>query len=231
MTAPTFEERVNATRPRAAELLATIQAQRYVYPWEKLDEQFAANLGFKLQLVGYGSLLNAESARRSFPDTPLEGHPAVFAFGARRVFNYPVPDSVSDRYGGAPVDNQRAALNVDYLGTPDALLTGRLLELSASDLPNLRSREKGYHLEPVVYFHWDAYERRDPQIAHVLRADKGGYGGVCYADDTLLPYPPYVDICHQGAKAGDVEFENAFLETSWLADRITTLKQWLAKSK
>jgi len=159
---------------------------------------------------------------------PPEGHPAVFAFGARRVFNYPIPDSVFERYQIPPVGNQRAALNVDYHGTADAVITGRLLELSAKDLPELRAREKGYHLEPVLFFRWEDYGNCEPEIAFVFCADKNGYLGVCYADDTLLPYPPYVEICQKGAADGGADFHEAFLETSWLADRTTTLGQWLA---
>ncbi|MEM6690966.1 MAG: hypothetical protein AAF664_16180 [Planctomycetota bacterium] len=222
----TFDERIAVSQDNAARLFDEIADCRHEYPWPKLDEQLDGDLDAVFHIVGYGSLLNPDSARRTITNTPAEGHLPVLAYGAKRVFNYTMPDIIFDQYQVRPTANQRAALNTDYYGDISGVLTGRLLEIRLNELPALREREKGYHLDPVVYVPWNAPEEI-PKIAYVFRADESAFEGKVYVDDTLLPYPPYAALCREGAGMVDPDFEDAFLDTSWLADRVTTLRSWL----
>lgn len=109
-----------------------------------------------LHLIGYGSLLNPESARVTIPGTPPGGHPPVLAFGARRIFNYVISNEAAlRRYGALPVGRERAALNAERTGQVEDIINGRLLDVPLADLDALRQREFGYDLEPVIWRGWD----------------------------------------------------------------------------
>ena len=59
--------------------LKTLDGAGFDYPWNGLEEEVAKMPEGKLLLVGYGSLLNRDSAARTIKDTPAEGHPPVLA--------------------------------------------------------------------------------------------------------------------------------------------------------
>jgi hypothetical protein len=67
--------------------LDSLDAKSFIYPWPELEEAVAKNPGHTLLLVGYGSLLNRDSAARTIKVTPISDNPPVLALGARRVFN------------------------------------------------------------------------------------------------------------------------------------------------
>ncbi|MEM8493989.1 MAG: hypothetical protein AAF663_01220 [Planctomycetota bacterium] len=121
---------------------------RFEYPWNGLEQALESQGHDQLQLVGYGSLLNPTSAARTIADTPPGGHPPVLAFGARRLFDYVMPQFFIDRYqaNGAPEypPSYRAALNTRWTGDPADVVSGRLIPLHVGDLDGLREREKGY---------------------------------------------------------------------------------------
>lgn len=202
------------------------EARRYLYPWAELEQDIASS-GSPLRLVGYGSLLNPRSARRTIPSTPPDGHLPVLAFGARRVFNYVMPDSLFARCGEKPPAVERAALNMDWTGVADDYFNGRVIEVPVSDLEALREREQGYHLDPVLWIPWRT-EGAPAQVAYVLRADDTPWHGRVVIDDSILPNIPYVNLCREGARLVDELFEELLLTTTWLADRRTRLDGYLS---
>lgn len=150
------------TRAGLQAALATLDERDFEYPWNGLEEAVTKMPENKLSLVGYGSLLNRDSAAKTIKDTPPEGHPPVLALGARRIFNYVMPEELLEdyrkRYGGNFLPRERAALNVDYTGSPADALNGRLLTVSTADFEDLRKREPGYDLRPVVYVRWGEWD-------------------------------------------------------------------------
>src|SRR5262245_6193027 len=102
----------------------------FKYPWRELEKRLNDRGAERIYLVGYGSLLNPRSAARSVRNTPPHGHPPVVAFGARRVFNYRIPDVTFERYGVKPGALDRAALNAEPAAS---VFNGRLIELALSD--------------------------------------------------------------------------------------------------
>ncbi len=216
-----LDERVAATAGAAQEALHALPLAMIEYPWTELEARLVAS-GQPLRLLGFGSLLNPESARRTIRDTPPEGHPPVLAYGARRVFNYRMPPEVIARYGADPQSRELAALNTRCTGRVEDVLTGRLVTVSPVDIGALRDREIGYGLHPVVCFPWDAAADR-PLIAYALCAVDSAI-----VDNDLLPFPPYVEVCRAGARLVDDAFEHAFLETSWLGGERLTLHAYLA---
>lgn len=221
-------ERAGIPREMRAGLQAALKkldGAAFEYPWNGLEEAVAKTPGNGLLLVGYGSLLNRDSAARTIKDTPREGHPPVLALGARRVFNYVIPEALLKSYGVKFPPRERAALNVDYTRSPADALNGRLLLIAPADLAALREREFGYDLRPVVCVRWGEWEAA-PFTAYVLVAAKGTRGGRQVIDNDALPHPLYAGLCRAGAQAVSEAFLQLYLETTFLADRKTNLVAW-----
>jgi hypothetical protein len=207
------------------EPLKTLEGTGLEYPWNGLEEAVAKMPEEKLLLVGYGSLLNRDSAARTIKDTPREGHPPVVALGARRVFNYVIPKPLLRSYGTNFPPRERAALNLDYTRSPTDALNGRLLTVAPADIAALRKREFGYDLRPVVCARWGDWEAA-PFTAYVLVAVEGTRGGRQVIDNDALPHPLYAGLCRAGAHAVSDAFLRLYQETTFLADRKTSLAQW-----
>jgi hypothetical protein len=59
--------------------LDCLDAKSFMYRWPELEETVAKNPGNTLLLVGYGSLLNRDSAARTIKITPISDNPPVLA--------------------------------------------------------------------------------------------------------------------------------------------------------
>jgi hypothetical protein len=198
-----------------------VQSDRrgFKYPWKDLEKSLYDRGRERIYLVGYGSLLNPQSAARSVRNTPSNGHPPVVAFGARRVFNYRMPDVTFERYGVEPGALDRAALNAEPAAA--SVFNGRLIEFAFSDLPELRVRETAYDLQPVTCLFWDK-PGTAPFTAFALCCGYEFWEGKPYVDDTLVPYEPYYQMCRTGAEMASPMFLQFYLKTCFLADRRTT---------
>ena len=205
--------------------LGCLDAKSFIYPWPELEETVAKTPGHTLLLVGYGSLLNRDSAARTIKDTPITDNPPVLALGARRVFNYLIPQRRLKFYGKVGNRRERAALNVDYARSPSYALNGRLLAVKASDLAALREREFGYDLRPVPCVRWGNWDAA-PFVAYVLVAPAAARAGKKVIDNNALPNPAYARLCRAGARAVSENFLRLYLNTTYLADRKTTLAEW-----
>lgn len=203
---------------------------RFEYPWSGLEEALQERSEDQIFLVGYGSLLHPRSAARTIADTPPGGHPPVLAFGARRLFDYVMPMTFIERYRAEGAEEfpptQRAALNTRWTGDPSDVLNGRLIPLSIGDLDGLREREKGYDLEPVATVPWDQPDQR-PSVGFVLCATSRPWQGKVFIDGSIEPYPPYLELCREGARLTGEDFEQCLIDTCWLADAQTPLAAWL----
>lgn len=209
------------TISRLFEFHSNCVAPSFAYPWIELEHHLGSQREDSIYLVGYGSLLNPASASRSIRDTPAEGHAPVVTMGARRIFNYQIPQSVFERYQEFPSSNDRAALNAEPMSS--ALMNGRLIEMQIDDLPALRVREKAYDLQPVSCIYWHDRASR-PFLAYALCCPYETFEGERYVDNSLVPFKPYYELCCEGARMVSAEFLNFFLETTFLADRVTTLR-------
>ncbi len=201
-------------------------AREFDYPWKGLEEHIAKDKSERLLLVGYGSLINLESSSETIRGVNARDFFPVVAVGAKRVFNYRIPEDVLKELGGKAKPDEIAALNVVASGMATDVINGRILPVAASDLPALRKREYGYHLRPVTCIRWDAPEA-EPFTAYVLCAEQPVVKGRRVIDPAIKPNPAYVKICSSGAASVSKEFENLFLDTSFLADGKTSLRHWL----
>jgi hypothetical protein len=194
-------------------------ASGFDYPWENLDGILREPQAEPIFLVGYGSLLNPESAARTFRDRPSIEHRPVVALGARRMFNYRMPDPIARSWGVPEGSRNRAALNAEPAS--GSVFNGRLIELRSGDLPGLRAREAAYDLRPVTCLYWDA-PNRAPFRAFALCCGHEFWDGKRYVDNSLLPCDRYYELCRKGAEMVSPSFLQLFLKTCFLADRITT---------
>ena len=226
-------DRGYALPQQALEKLAAAQEQNddrgYAYPWSGLEAQLAQEPDGRLLLIGYGSLMNLESAAETIEGVNATDFYPVVCVGAKRLFNYRIPDAVLKELaelGGPAQPRELAALNVIPTGRAADLFNGRVVPVAAADLPALRQREYGYHLRSVTCLRWGAWES-EPFAAAVLAAEDPVINGRQVIDNTLEPNPAYVAIVDAGTKAVSESFHELFLDTTFLADGKTTLQQWL----
>jgi hypothetical protein len=193
-------------------------APRYAYPWPDLPTAHDGSLW----LVGYGSLMNSHSARRTLADGSFRG--PVIAYGVRRLFDYVMPEAVRRRYPDPVGPREYGVLNVRATGRPEDSINGVLTEVALRDLPALRDREPGYDLVPVACTPHPATDS-PPRIAYILACPPGSP----QTDSSLLPHPGYLAVCLGGARDVSEEFATLFLESSYLADETTSLRDWLSE--
>lgn len=186
------------------------------YPWDGLEQRLGRELPAPLPLIGYGSLVNASSASPTLSPPAAKPLP-VRAWGARRVFDYPMAPDQS-RYGPPKTPRACAALNIHVTKTSDDWFNGILMSVNREDVPRLRERERGYALEPLPYEAWDSSTESGIAwaLAYPTGQDKRG----------LLPHEAYYGVCRAGAASYGPEFLDAWLSTTFLADGTTTVQTW-----
>lgn len=198
------------------------------YPWHNLEGQYESGVAVARHLIGYGSLLHPDSARKTVPNTPPKGHMPVIAFGARRVFDYVIPDNVLINWGVAEKElsgmHDRAALNAHYTGRSLDIITGRLVPLNAKDLPALREREKAYDLRVVPYVPY-ASPNEAIKLAYILCATPRPWNGQTFVDRRIKPFQPYLSLCRSGVAKVSKEYLELFNQTTCVADGKTSLKE------
>lgn len=181
------------------------------YPWPGLEEHLAQNHEGCLPVFVYGSLLNAESARRSMPGWRGEDCVPASAFGVVRIFDYPLTPDAIERYGPGPSPRHTAALGVRVTGDPNDRVSGLVYSLAPDDLAGFRQRETGYRLVEVATAPWSESPVDPDGVAFVLEYDGP-------SDRDLLPHPAYLDVCREGAASYGEAFRDDFDRTTRLAD-------------
>ncbi len=198
----------------------------FAYPWGDL-EAFLDSAGLvSLPLVGYGSLINRESAGRTIDVDGAADRKAVKAFGALRVFNYRMPAKMLEQRYGTPANSKYvAALNCEVSGKTVDQFNGILTHVGRDRLDALRERERAYSLKPVVYHSWDKPEEA-LSPAYILELLPDGRGGSNPYDTSIFPHQAYTRLCQEGASAVSAEFLSFFNDTCFLADKITRLSNY-----
>ncbi|MHC4474052.1 MAG: hypothetical protein ACYTEL_00295 [Planctomycetota bacterium] len=197
---------------------------QYRYPWGGLEEEMEADCVPEMHVVGYGSLVNSDSAGRTLSQKALGTFRAVIAFGVRRLFNYEMPANV-DRYAPAIHPLARAALNARPTGKIDDIVNGIVMKLSVREIPAMRGREVGYDLVPVACLEWNDLER-PPFLAYILCCfDEPGQGSG-HTNDKIEPHRGYYCVCREGASEFGEGFLRLWLATTYLADGVTPVAEW-----
>lgn len=198
----------------------------FSHPWHGLED-FLKKAGLNsLALIGYGSLINQQSAGRTINVDGSANRQAVFAYGAIRVFNYRMdPEFLNERYGSPHSSNHVAALNCELTGRAKDQFNGILTHVNIDSLEPLREREKGYALRPVVYHAWGDSEGK-LEVAYFLELLPDPDAEFHRYDSSILPHIHYTKLCQEGALAISQSFLEFFNETSFLADKVTRLSTY-----
>jgi len=194
------------------------------YPWKGLERSLARRGPGSLPMIGYGSLVNLESAARTLGEASLASARPVVCFGVRRVFDYEMSADASN-YGKAATPDARAALNVHPTGSSRDALNGLLFDMIPEDVQAMREREVGYDLLPVACLPWDALDAPASK-AWLLSAPAEPRDGTIRVNAELTPHEAYFDLCRLGAEALGEPFLRLWTETTYLGDRVTPIAAW-----
>lgn len=192
------------------------------HPWKGLEAVLAADGIDRLRLIGYGSLVNAKSASVTVAEQVARDAKPAMAFGARRVFDYRM-DEENSRYLRPEEPDALALLNVHLTGDPDDCLNGVVIETPLGDLPALREREADYSLARIAFRFWEGEEIHS---AWILTCAEGSRGGPSRLQSNLTPNLDYYRVCRDGAASFGPAFLDAWLDTTYLGDATTTVRDW-----
>jgi len=215
-------------RRRIESALAETDARpSFRYPWDGLEQELVANGGGSLPMVGYGSLVNLDSAARTLGPGSLATARSIVCFGVRRVFDYDKSAGRTDVEYAEDVI-ARAALNVRMTNDTADALNGLLFDMAHQDVQAMRERELGYDLLPVSCFSWEALDL-PAAPAWILSAPDEPRGGSVFANSKLTPDVEYFVRCRAGAADFGEGFLRFWRETTLLADGVTPVAEWEAR--
>jgi len=194
----------------------------------------------EVTIVGYGSLLSEKSARTSFPN--LKNFRSGVVKGYRRVFN---------KVGIVFIENGLAnweTMEVSSCSTTqsdsDEILV-TVFEIPKDEYPEFKLREHRFRFVEVNAFSLDGkatwpatmcteytdeeYRKERFNSDEEYYQEVGQfYDGKLWRDD-ILPCRVYLKHCLTAAKSVSQEFYDNFLNHTYLADQVTTIRQYLEK--
>lgn len=179
-------------------------------------------------LFGFGSLVN--KCANYQPNINIPG----VAFGIKRMYNLKHPNS-KDSILGLPTigyDHEQLRLNNRLTGQASDMANGLLLKftLGSKAYIDLKEREKSYRLIPVKVALYRALlqNRAVFKDAYVLfrPEDKRSVHGDPHVVYNSLVLDGFKDMQNQGLP-GFVPF---FLDTTYLSDEQTTIRDWIRRS-
>lgn len=198
-----------------------------------------------ISVAGYGSLLSEASARETVPG--LQNFRLVKVSGYRRVFNKvgivfisrhgADADSLQIASCSTQADSESSIICSQFECSEDEFLelyerehrfrwievsTELLASATGSELPSLARMCSGfsdtdYRLNKCITP--AEYHRRVGQY----------YQGELWRTD-ILPFPRYLFFCLQAAATQSKEVVDNFLDTSYLADGVTTVREYVSST-
>jgi len=194
-------------------------SKEFLWPnWVETIKDQAKKHG-SVSFIGYGSLINPESSKRTLGETYNQ---VVTAFGVKRIFNFSLGDEDYIENGGrnkkSSDPSHRACLNVVEAEDDNTKLVGVLVNLKLDQIDAFTKREHGYDIIPVDY-----ESSKSSGEAYVLIARGKGVGIGHMVQDDILPNESYLQTCIDGAKTHGDEFLAAWLDSCYLADGKTKL--------
>lgn len=209
-------------RAIAKSMAQAFEGPVYQYPWVSLERELKRRGLSCLPLIAYGSLINIKSATYTLSDQSCHRSQPVISFGARRLFNYKLPEE--NRYGQIE-GRYQAALNVKITNNIDDVVNGKLFKIKLHDIPACRKRENGYDLVPITTINWNDIEA-PPFLAYILRCPDDPIDEKQLIDNHIVPHSHYYLTCRTGALHISVDFLRFWLDTTYMADGITPVTHW-----
>lgn len=194
-----------------------------------------------LSICGFGSLLSERSARSTFPD--LINFRVAKLNGFRRVFAHVAP-IFFERGIAKPETKEVSSLSVETCEGESLIVT--VFEIKKSEIPSYIEREHEFrflavhpetlegsqYATPAVlcarYSDEEYFQNRCKGSQEIYHERYGRFGIDKIWRDDVLPCRTYCRHCVLAAKnLGNEAYAN-FLDHTYLADRKTTLRKYLA---
>ncbi len=196
--------------------------------WDDLEKHLKKRGLKDVMLFGFGSLVNKHANYQSDVNIP------AVAFGIKRIYNmkHAHPE---DSILGLPTcgyNHEQMRLNNKLTGKVDDMVNGILLKftIGSEAYADLKEREKTYRLMPIKVALYRA-------LLHNKIVLKDGYVLLSHQDKSSAhgdPHVVYNSLVLDGFK--DIEnhglqgFVPLFLDTTYLSDEKTTIRDWIRKN-
>ncbi|KAL1539120.1 hypothetical protein AAHA92_27783 [Salvia divinorum] len=196
-----------------------------------------------VSICGFGSLLSERSARSTFPD--LINFRIAKLNGFRRVFAHAAP-IFFERGIAKPETKEISSLSVEPCESETLIVT--TFEIQRSEIPAFIEREHEFRFLAVIpetlnglfyttpavlcarYTDEEYFLNRCKGSEDILFQRYGKYGITKIWMDDILPCRAYLRHCVLAAKnLSDMAYDN-FLDHTFLADRKTTIREYLTTS-
>ncbi|XP_021291211.1 uncharacterized protein LOC110421847 isoform X2 [Herrania umbratica] len=194
-----------------------------------------------ISICGFGSLLSERSARSTFPN--LLNFRAANLNGFRRVFAHVAP-IFFDRGIAKPETTEISSLSVEPCEGETLIVT--VFEIQKSEIPAFMERELEFRFLAVLPETLDGEPFSNPAVLCARYSDEeffqirckgskdiyfqhyGRYNIDKIWQDDILPCRVYLRHCVLAAKnLSDIAYNN-FLDHTYLGDRTTTIRTYLA---
>lgn len=215
-------------------------------PFELKDEsdfdQIVSPEGL-VSVCGFGSLLSERSARSTFPD--LINFRIAKLNGFRRVFAHAAP-IFFERGIAKPETKEISSLSVEPCESETLVVT--TFEIQRSEIPSFIEREHEFRFLAVTPETLNGLFYTTPSVLCARYSDEEYFLNRCKGSEDIffqrygrygitkiwmcdiLPCRAYLRHCVLAAKnLSDVAYDN-FLDHTFLGDRITTIREYLANS-
>ncbi|KMT16526.1 hypothetical protein BVRB_3g048200 [Beta vulgaris subsp. vulgaris] len=205
------------------------------------DFSLVASPRGSISICGFGSLLSERSARSTFPE--LCNFRVARLRGFRRVFAHVAP-IFFERGIAKPETKEISSLSVEPYEGEELIVT--LFEIQKSEVPSFMERELEFRFLAVLpetlegkafknaavlctrYSDEEFFNVRCQGSKEVFHQHYGRYNIDKIWRDDVFPCRTYLRHCVLAAKnLGDAAHNN-FLDHTYLADRHTTIRQYLA---
>nr|XP_018623423.1 uncharacterized protein LOC104087607 isoform X3 [Nicotiana tomentosiformis] len=215
-----------STMPSAA---AAANVDEMKFPLELSDEfdfdRIVSSDGL-ISICGFGSLLSERSARSTFPD--LINFRVGKLSGFRRVFAHVAP--IFFERGIANLDTKEiSSLSVESCEGETLIVT--IFEIQRSEIPAFIEREHEFRFLAVIctrYSDEEYLKTRCKGDKGIFFQQYGRYNIDKIWRDDILPCRVYLRHCVLAAQnLGDIAYDN-FLDHTFLGDRRTTIREYLA---
>ncbi|KAH1120551.1 hypothetical protein J1N35_003711 [Gossypium stocksii] len=196
-----------------------------------------------ISICGFGSLLSERSARSTFPN--LLNFRVAKLKGFRRVFAHVAP-IFFDRGIAKPETKEISSLSVEPCEGETLIVT--VFEIQKSEIPSFMERELEFRFLAVWPETLDGEPFANPAVLCTRYSDEEFFQIRCKGNkdiyfqhygryniekiwrDDILPCRVYLRHCVLAAKnLGDIAYNN-FLDHTFLGDRTTTIRTYLATS-
>ncbi len=193
--------------------------------WQELEDQLKGQPDPSFLLIGFGSLVH-----KDFSYQPNVNVPGV-VFGVKRIYNLKHPNPASTIMGlpAHGYEQEELRLNTILTNNQHDMANGLLLKfkVGTDEYEHLKERERKYVLVPTKVVLYESLLKREALCidAYILSGDVGveGLG--------LEPHVIYNSIVMDGMKdiqmQGSPGFVPLFLDTTYLSDGQTTIRQWI----